>query len=302
MALFGAPIAHEDHAQRACYAALHLRDELRAYASELRAPHGLDFSVRMGLNSGEVVVGKIGDDLRMDYTAQGHTVGLAQRMEQLAEPGTVYLTEHTARAGRGLLRARGLGPIAVKGVAASRSRSSSSRGSGRCAPASTSRAPAALTRFVGRERRDGGARGGARARARAAAARSSASSPRRARARAGCATSSSSAAARAACRARGTRRRARQERSRCLPMLRAVPRLLRHHRARQTTRRAREKIAGRLLLLDEGFREVLPLVFEFFGVPDPANPPPRMDPEARQRQLVGVLRGSCTTRRRRATR
>src|SRR5437773_7971473 len=95
MALFGAPIAHEDHAQRACWAALHLRDEVRRYADELRTARGVGFAVRMGLNSGEVVVGKIGDDLRMDYTAQGHAVGLAQRMEQLAEPGRPLLTEHT---------------------------------------------------------------------------------------------------------------------------------------------------------------------------------------------------------------
>ena len=79
MALFGAPIAHEDHARRACYAALHLRDEIANYATELRRQHGVGFSTRMGLNSGAVVVGRIGDDLRMDYTAQGHTVGLAQR-------------------------------------------------------------------------------------------------------------------------------------------------------------------------------------------------------------------------------
>jgi class 3 adenylate cyclase len=72
MALFGAPIAHEDHAQRACLAVLHLREALRAYADELRRTHALSFAARMGLNSGEVVVGKIGDDLRMDYTAQGH--------------------------------------------------------------------------------------------------------------------------------------------------------------------------------------------------------------------------------------
>src|SRR5215475_8231752 len=84
MALFGAPIAREDHAQRACYAALHLKDELRRYSDELRLTRGFNFSVRIGLNSGEVVVGKIGDDLRMDYTAQGHTVGLAARMEQIA--------------------------------------------------------------------------------------------------------------------------------------------------------------------------------------------------------------------------
>jgi len=79
MALFGAPIAHEDHAQRACYAALHLQEALRRYANELRLSRGLNFAVRMGLNSGEVVVGTIGDDLRMDYTAQGHVVGLAAR-------------------------------------------------------------------------------------------------------------------------------------------------------------------------------------------------------------------------------
>jgi class 3 adenylate cyclase len=81
MALFGAPIAHEDHAQRACSAALWLRDELGRLTDELRRTRGLGFAVRMGLHSGEVVVGKIGDDLRMDYTAQGQTVGLAQRME-----------------------------------------------------------------------------------------------------------------------------------------------------------------------------------------------------------------------------
>ena len=116
MALFGAPIAHEDHAQRACYAALRLGDELRRYADELRRTRGLNFSVRMGLNSGEVVVGKIGDDLRMDYTAQGHTVGLAARMEQLAEPGKVYLTEHTAGWVEGFCRLYDLGSFDVKGV------------------------------------------------------------------------------------------------------------------------------------------------------------------------------------------
>src|SRR5256886_9138772 len=96
MALFGAPIAHEDHAQRACYAALHLSEALRRYAEELKRTKGLGFAVRMGINSGEVVVGTIGDDLRMDYTAQVHTVALAARMEQLADPGKVSVTEHTA--------------------------------------------------------------------------------------------------------------------------------------------------------------------------------------------------------------
>ncbi len=116
MALFGAPIAHEDHARRACYAALHLAEALRRYGEELKRRLGLGFSVRMGLNSGEVVVGRIGDDLRMDYTAQGHTVGLAQRMEQLAGPERVYLTEHTAALVSGFFRLRDLGRFELKGV------------------------------------------------------------------------------------------------------------------------------------------------------------------------------------------
>src|SRR5438552_8196613 len=118
MALFGAPIAHEDHAQRACFAALHLRDALRRYADELRRTAGLSFSVRIGLNSGDVVVGTIGDDLRMDYTAQGHTVGLAQRMEQRAAADSAYLTENTARLVQGYFELRNLGPFDLKGVSA----------------------------------------------------------------------------------------------------------------------------------------------------------------------------------------
>jgi class 3 adenylate cyclase len=78
MALFGAPVAHEDHARRACYTALHLQRELAAYQSELRRALGLSFSVRMGLNSGEVVVGQIGEDLAMEYTALGQTGSISQ--------------------------------------------------------------------------------------------------------------------------------------------------------------------------------------------------------------------------------
>ena len=89
MALFGAPIAHEDHARRACHAAPRLDGGARRLREHAPARAASTLAVRMGLNSGEVVVGKIGDDLRMDYTAQGHSVGLAARMQQLAAPGTV---------------------------------------------------------------------------------------------------------------------------------------------------------------------------------------------------------------------
>ena len=87
MALFGAPLAHEDHAVRACYAALAMQEAMRRYAEEVRRTHGLAVQIRVGLNSGEVVVRAIGNDLHMDYSAIGQTTHLAARMEQLATPG-----------------------------------------------------------------------------------------------------------------------------------------------------------------------------------------------------------------------
>jgi len=116
MALFGAPIAHEDHAQRACAAALDLARELGALAEDVRRESGLEFAVRMGLNSGEVVVGRIGDDLRMDYTAQGHVVGLAARVQQLAPPGGITVTEQTARLAAGFFDFLDRGEQSLKGA------------------------------------------------------------------------------------------------------------------------------------------------------------------------------------------
>src|SRR5499427_981579 len=91
MALFGAPIAHEDHAVRACYAALRMQDTVKQYAEELHRTRGIPLQIRVGLNSGEVVVRAIGSDLRMDYSAVGPTTHLAARMEQMATPGTILL-------------------------------------------------------------------------------------------------------------------------------------------------------------------------------------------------------------------
>src|SRR5262245_54420283 len=95
MALFGAPVAHEDHAVRACYAALAMQAAMRRYAEEVRRSHGLEMQARVGLNSGEVVVRAIGNDLHMDYSAVGQTTHLAARMEQLATPGSIRLTAAT---------------------------------------------------------------------------------------------------------------------------------------------------------------------------------------------------------------
>jgi class 3 adenylate cyclase len=117
MALFGAPLAHEDHAVRACYAALRMQESLKRYADDTRRAHGVEVQIRVGLNSGEVVVGSVGSDLRMDYTAVGQTTHLAARMEQFALPGTVRLTAETVRLAEGYVEVRSLGPIPVKGLA-----------------------------------------------------------------------------------------------------------------------------------------------------------------------------------------
>src|SRR5215510_6570614 len=97
MALFGAPLAHEDHAVRACYAALRMQESARRYAEGVFRSHGVPVQIRVGHNSGEVVVRSIGSDLHMDYTAVGQTTHLAARMEQTAAPGSILLTADTLR-------------------------------------------------------------------------------------------------------------------------------------------------------------------------------------------------------------
>jgi len=287
MALFGAPIAHEDHAQRACYAALHLRDEIARYATEVKREHGIGFSTRMGLNSGAVVVGAIGDDLRMDYTAQGHTVGLAQRMESLAEPNTCFLTDTTAALTRGYFALDDLGEFRVKGVGApvrihrlagigaSRSRFDLSRARG-------------LSRFVGRaadlrtledalEQTDAGNGQAVGIMAEAGTGKSRLCFEFLER-----------------CRARGMkvfegRAVAHGRNIPLLPIL-EVFRSFFGITAQDDDRGAREKIAGRMVLLDQAFAETLPLMFDFLGVADPQHPAPRLDPDARQRQIIAVMR------------
>ncbi len=109
MALFGAPVAHEDHAQRACYAALSIQNAMADYAEKLNKDYGIDFKMRIGLNSGPVVVGTIGDDLRMYYTSIGDTISLASRMEATARPGTILSSGHTYKLVRDWFKFESLG-------------------------------------------------------------------------------------------------------------------------------------------------------------------------------------------------
>jgi len=118
MALFGAPLAHEDHAVRACYAALRMQESVKRYAEVAFHLHGVPIEIRVGLNSGDVVVRTIGSDLHMDYTAVGQTTHLAARMEQMAKPGTILLSPDTLSLAEGFVQVTARGPAPVKGLAA----------------------------------------------------------------------------------------------------------------------------------------------------------------------------------------
>jgi class 3 adenylate cyclase len=115
MVLFGAPIAHEDHPQRALLAAIAIQEAMHAYSERLQRDKDIDFRLRIGVNTGLVVVGRIGDDLRMDYTAQGDTTNLAARLQALAEPGSVLVSEPMYRLTQGYFTFQSLGIREIKG-------------------------------------------------------------------------------------------------------------------------------------------------------------------------------------------
>jgi class 3 adenylate cyclase/tetratricopeptide (TPR) repeat protein len=117
MALFGAPIAHEDHAQRACHAALNIQQKLTGYNKNVESDYGIEFSMRIGLNTGSVFVGSIGDDLRMDYTAIGDTTNMAARLQQAANPGEVWISEETYHICCRYFHCEPLGERSLKGKA-----------------------------------------------------------------------------------------------------------------------------------------------------------------------------------------
>jgi class 3 adenylate cyclase len=150
MALFGAPLTHEDHAVRACYSALRMQESVKKYAEGVQKTEGIPIQIRVGVNSGEVVVRSIGSDLKMDYTAVGQTTHLAARMEQMAMPGSIMITADTLQLAEGYVQVKSLGLVNVKGMnepvevhevtgaglARSRLQAAAARG---------------LTRFVGRD-------------------------------------------------------------------------------------------------------------------------------------------------------
>jgi class 3 adenylate cyclase len=150
MALFGAPLAHEDHAVRACYAALRMQESVKQYAEAVRRTEGVLLQIRVGLNSGEVVVRSIGSDLHMDYTAVGQTTHLAGRMEQMAAPGSIVLTADVLRLAEGYIGVKPLGPMSVKGLGVA-IEVYEATGAGPVRARLQAAAARGLTRFVGRD-------------------------------------------------------------------------------------------------------------------------------------------------------
>jgi class 3 adenylate cyclase len=286
MAIFGAPIAHEDHAQRACYAALQMCEELRRFSVDLRIDRGLDFATRIGVNSGEVVVGKIGDDLRMDYTAQGQTVGVAQRLEQLAEVGHAYVSEATANLAQGFFDLTDLGASTIAGLEAPtkvfdligsttlRTRFDVSRARG-------------LTRFVGRHDEMGSLNSAlARARDGHGQVVGVVGEPGLGKSRL-CfefverCRNEGLAVYTAHCPAHG----------KSIPFI-PILELLRSYfeiADDDSPEQVRKKIAGSLLLLDPEMHTTLPVFFDFLGVPDPDRPAEALDSDARQRQIFEIV-------------
>jgi class 3 adenylate cyclase/tetratricopeptide (TPR) repeat protein len=287
MALFGAPIAHEDHAQRACYAALHLQRELRRYADEMRLEHGLNFSVRMGLNSGEVVVGKIGDDLRMDYTAQGHTVGLAARMEQIAEAGKVLLTGHTANLVTGYFALRDLGETRIKGVSEPL-HVFELEGVGRMRTRLEVSHARGFTKFVGRSNE--------MAALEAALERATSGNAQVVGVVAEAGTGKSRLCYEFAERCRGRGIPVYEAHGvaygKTIPLLPVIEFFRGYFgiTEQDTPRAARDKIAGRMVLLDEKLAEGLPVMFDLLGLTDPERPSSPLGPEELQRRFFDVTR------------
>ena len=286
MAVFGAPVAHEDHARRACYAALQMLDDVAEYAAELRRGPGLNFSTRIGINSGEVVAGAIGAGGEGEYTAIGHTVGLAQRMEALAEPGKAYLTESTAALTSGFLDLKDLGEFEIKGasqpvgvfelmgVGAARSRLDLSRERG-------------FSRFVGRdEELEVLEQALAHAGAGKGAVVGIVAEP-------GVGKSRLTYEFAERCRQRGIDvfEAQAQSHGQSIPFMPVLQMLRAYFGVADgdADRIVREKIAGRALLLDPDLADELPLIFDFLGVPDPDRPLAQMSPEARARALGRVV-------------
>ena len=295
MAVFGAPLAHEDHARRACLAVLELQREVATLAAEVAQSDGVEFAIRCGLNSGEVIVGAIGDDVHMDFVPIGNTTALGKRIESLAPVGSTALSASTAALIEGEFALRELGEFEIKGAEArQRVLELVGRGAGhtRLQAAAATRG---LSRFVGRD-------------AERAELESALEQTLTGHGRAvgiggdpGVGKSRLVHEFLAGCSARGlTASSARGvAHGRYVPLLPvlALCRDCLGVSERDAPEVARARIETRMLALDPAFAPDLPLLFEFLGVADPGRPLAPLDTEARQHHLLAAVTRAVTTRR-----
>src|SRR5216117_2338767 len=287
MALFGAPLAHEDHAVRACYAALRMHKAMAHGAEDVRRRLGVDVQIRVGLNSGEVVVRSIGSDLHMDYTAVGQTTHLAARMEQAALPGSILVTADTMRLSEGFVTVKSLGPLAIKGLSEGVD-AYEVIGAGTARTRFQAAAARGLTRFVGRGDELTALDAGLR------------------RALDGHGLAMGVVGAAGVGKSRLCQEFVERCRSRSLPVVEVH--CLSHARTaplgvlRELLRGAlgvnqdaepdlaRERISERLVALDPSLVDALPLAHDLLAVSDPSSAEPAGGPLAQERAVAGLLR------------
>ncbi len=287
MALFGAPLAHEDHAVRACYAALRMQESVKRYAVERQRVEDIPIHVRIGLHSGEVVVRSIGSDLHMDYTAVGQTTHLAARMEQAALPGSILVTADTMRLAEGFVTVKSLGPLAIKGLSEGVD-AYEVIGAGTARTRFQAAGARGLTRFVGRGDELTALDAGLR------------------RALEGHGLAMGVVGAAGVGKSRLCQEFVERCRSRSLPVVEVH--CLSHARTaplgvlRELLRGAlgvnqdaepdlaRERISERLVALDPSLVDALPLAHDLLAVSDPSSAEPAGDPLAQERAVAGLLR------------
>src|SRR5262245_32536543 len=287
-ALFGAPIAQEDHARRALYAALRMQEDIKRYSDRLRIDKGVPLAIRVGLNSGEMVVRSIRkDDLHTDYLPIGHSVNLAARMESLATPGSIAVAESTYRLTQGYFRFRELGPIAVKGVSKP-IRVYELEGMGAVhTPLDVSRARG-FSRFVGRL-------------SEMMVLEAALSRALEGEAQVVGVVGEPGLGKSRLCFEFVERGRSREMQvvtghgvphGKSIPFLPVLEAIRDYFGIKEDDGQeaVRDKVAGRSLRLDKELDDTLPLLYDFLGVPDPAHPPPPMEPEAKQRRLFAFLK------------
>jgi class 3 adenylate cyclase len=286
-ALFGAPIAHEDHPQRALYAALRMQEQSRRYADRLRLEKGVPIQLRVGLNTGEVVVRSIRkDDLNTDYVPVGHSTGLAARMERLATPGSIVVSEHTYRLTEGFFEFKALGATQVKG-ATEPVRIYEVVGVGPLRTRLQMAARRGLLKFVGRQR-EINQMIGALEKAKAGHGQMVA-----AMGEAGVGKSrlvyEFKLLSREGCLVLETFSVSHGKAYPYLPLIELLKNYFQITPG-DNERKRREKVGGKVLMLDRALEDILPYLFSLLGIEEPSSSLHQMDPQVRRRRTFEAIK------------